>query len=317
MTRNDWKDYSLYLFVRLIVCLLQALPLENGVQLARGAGWLAGRLLRSRQKIVLDNLAHAYPKLSAKERKNLAQEMWSHLFLSILESALAPRKIHETNWRQYIDFTNDEGLMQFYLEGRAVLLTSAHFGNFELANYAIGIRGLTTHAVARPFDNPYLHRFVNQFRRGTGQVVISKYGSYREVPEILNNGGVMVFLADQSAGPKGCWVDFFGRPASTQPVVARLSKKHDAPIVVGYARRTRPMHFELCIHATADPRQPVVSDNRTEELTQWYTSRLEECIRLAPEQYWWLHRRWKDKRELHRDHLKRFLFFKEARGRFT
>jgi KDO2-lipid IV(A) lauroyltransferase len=113
---------------------------------------------------------------------------------------------------------------------------------------------------------------------------------------VLASAGTMAFLADQAAGSKDCWVDFFGRPASTYKAIALLSVQHDAPMAVCYARRLgRPMQFEMTTAAIADPRDTGEGTGSIHELTQWYTSRLEEGIRQSPEQYWWVHRRWKER----------------------
>ena len=107
----------------------------------------------------------------------------------------------------------------------------------------------------------------------------------------------MTFLADQAAGPKGCWIEFFGRPASAHKAIGLLALENQAPIVVSFARRLdRPLQFELSTYAVADPQTGGEPFASVKTLTQWFSSRLEEIIRAHPEQYWWLHRRWKDTR---------------------
>ena len=151
--------------------------------------------------------------------------------------------------------------------------------------------------MARTLDNRYLDRFVNRFRGASGQYIIPKNGGYDQILRVLGAGGAMAFLADQYAGPKGCWVEFFGRPASAHKAIALLSLEHDAPIAVCWARRLgRPLQFEVRLSGVADPRLAGDDLGSVRQLTQWYTSRLEAMIREAPDQYWWLHRRWKDPR---------------------
>ena len=92
----------------------------------------------------------------------------------------------------------------------------------------------------------YLDRFVNRFRGGTGQHIIPKNGGYDQIIDVLARGGTMTFLADQYAGPKGCWVEFFGRPASAHKAIALLALDNNARVSVCAARRLdRPMRFEL------------------------------------------------------------------------
>jgi Kdo2-lipid IVA lauroyltransferase/acyltransferase len=297
MKRKPMSDFLVYLVVRLAICLVQAIRLETGHALADFLAWLFCNVLRIRADVVDDNLLHAFPDLTQAQRRRLARRMWEHLFLLVLEVAHAPRKIHETNWRQYVKLRGQAELVRGLLSERPLIVVTAHFGNFEVAGYMLGILGFPTHTVARPLDNPYLDRFVNRFRAGTGQHIIPKTGGYDQILAVLARGGTMTFLADQYAGPKGCWVEFFGRPASAHKAIALLALDNDAPVSVSCGRRLdRPLHFELHNCGIIDPRDAGDDVSTIRHLTQWYTSRLEELIRGTPEQYWWLHRRWKDPR---------------------
>jgi KDO2-lipid IV(A) lauroyltransferase len=129
----------------------------------------------------------------------------------------------------------------------------------------------------------------------------------------LAQQGILTFLADQHAGPKGCWIEFFGRPASAHKAIALLALEHRAAVSVSaVVRLQRPMHFCLHNYAMFDPSgehgpqkgeekpSPYTSEElaNVREVTQWFTSRFEDLIRTIPEQYWWIHRRWKDTRAL-------------------
>ncbi len=287
-----------YFAVRLLICIVQALRVETAARLARGIAWLFAEVFRIRAAVVDDNLAHAFPHLAPEARRNLARRMWEHLFLLVVEVAQTPRKIHETNWRDYVTLPNSDAMVRLLLSDRPTLIITAHFGNFEVAGYVLGILGFPTYTVARTLDNPYLDRFVNRFRSGTGARIVPKNGGYDQIVEVLGRGEAMAFLADQYAGEKGCWVQFFGRPASAHKAIALLALEHDAPVAIAAARRLdRPMRFEVDTPAWIDPRETGSDVGTIRDLTQWYTSRLEEAIRRDPGQYWWLHRRWKDTRK--------------------
>jgi len=306
MHRKHLADFLVYLVVRVLICIVQAMRIETGRVLAGWLAWLFSSVVRVRVGVVDENLAHALPELSPTQRRRLGRRMWEHLFLLVLEVAHTPRKIHETNWRHYVRLRDEDRLVRLLLSDRPTLIVTAHFGNFELAGYVLAILGFPTHTVARTLDNPYLDRFVNRFRGGTGQHMIPKSGGYDQIVEVLSGGGTMAFLADQYAGPKGCWVEFFGRPASAHKAIALLALDNDAPVAVCSARRLdRPLKIELDTPAVTDPRDAGEGLGSVRELTQWYTSRLEEIIRRAPHQYWWLHRRWKDNRQQHRRKRKR------------
>ena len=297
MWRRRILDYLVYVIVRILICIVQAIRIETGSRMARGLAWLFCDVIRIRRGVVDDNLAHAFPAMSPAERRHLARQMWEHLFLLVLEVAHTPRKIHETNWRDFVDLVNKVDFVRCLMDDRPLLIVTAHLGNFEVGGYILGILGFPTYTVARTLDNPYLDRFVNDFRGRTGQHIIPKNGGFDQIVDILGQGGVMTLLADQYAGAKGCWVEFFGRPASAHKAIALLALDNNARVSVTAVRRLhRPMHFQMINHATIDPHDVGNSLGTIRDLTQWYTSKLEDLIRIEPGQYWWLHRRWKDTR---------------------
>jgi KDO2-lipid IV(A) lauroyltransferase len=289
------RDWLVYLVVRVLVCLVQAVRMETCAVLAHVMSRLFCDVLRCRHKVVDDNLRHAFPHWSAAQRLRVTRRMWEHLFLMVCEIAHAPRKIHETNWRGFISFTGKREFVIRLLDPRPKVLVTGHFGNFEAAGYVSGLLGFPTFTIARPLDNPFLHRFLTDFRRATGQFMLPTKGSAQQVQAVLDAGGTLGLLGDQYAGPKGCWVEFFGRPASCHKALALFSLVHGAPLIVVYAKRgTRPLRFQLGIAGVSDPADPDNPKTGVRELTQWYNTLLEDAIRTAPDQYWWLHRRWKE-----------------------
>ena len=300
MKRNRVLDYLVYMLIRAVICLVQTISLEAGQSTARQLAWLFTEVLRIRRKVADENLRHAFPELSG-ERRQLIRRMWEHLFVLVMEVAHAPRKVHATNWRRFFRLKNVDQVVQLLLGNRPIVMVTAHFGNFEVGGFMLGMLGFPTFTVARNLDNPYLDRFVRGFRGATGQFVIPKNGGYGQILDVLGAGGTMSFLADQYAGPKGAWVQFFGRPASAHKAIALFALEHDALIAICGARRLEhPLQFELECTSLLDPRGCSQNVGAIPEITQWYTSRLEEMIRRAPEQYWWIHRRWKDPRLPHR-----------------
>lgn len=298
-------DYLVYLVVRLLICVVQAMTLEAGARIARQLAWLFADVIKLRAKVVDENLRFAFPELSEAGRRRLARRMWEHLFLLVLEVAQAPRKLHENDWRRYVRLNGVGPLLREMLGERPVVIVTAHFGNFEFGGFMLGLLGFPTYTVARTLDNPYLDRFVNQFRGVTGQSIIPKDGGSTQAVQVMEAGGTMTLLADQYAGLKACWVDFFGRPASAYKTIALLALEHNAPVAVcGVRRLGKPLQFEMKLVAMIDPQDVSNNVGTIHELTQWYTSRIEEMVREAPEQYWWLHRRWKDPRPQRKSHAK-------------
>src|SRR5262249_3383090 len=141
----------------------------------------------------------------------------------------------------------------------------------------------------------YVDRFLNEFRGMTGQYILSKTGSAPQIEAILARGGILALLGDQHAGPKGCWVDFFGRPASSHKAIALFTLANDAPTLFCYARREGGMLKQrMGTDSVLDPLTMPGDMRNVTSITEWYTKQLEHTIRQAPEQYWWLHRRWRD-----------------------
>lgn len=294
-------DYLAYVAVRLLICILQAMRIETCQRLIRPIVFLAHDVLKIRRSVLEENLQHAFPDMSASEREDLIRRNWEHLLLMVVEIAHSMRKIHETSWRRYVRLSESRMLVKCLLDERPTVIVAGHFGNFEVGGQIVGMFGFPTFTVARPLDNPYLDRLVNNFRTARGQRVLAKQGSAAEVDALLEGGGTLAVLGDQSAGPKGCWVEFFNRPASTHKAIALFAVANDAPLLVNYTRRDgAPLHFEIGLSGFVDPQDDSAVYGGVREMTAWYTERLEEIVRRDPEQYWWIHRRWKDQRPARR-----------------
>ena len=129
---------------------------------------------------------------------------------------------------------------------RAALPVSAHFGNWELVGYATGAMGFKSYAIARVLDNPYLERYTHRLRQSTGQTLIAKKDDFDRLTIAMQAKAKVATLADQDAGPRGVFVEFFGRPASTHKAVALMAIEFDAVMVVfGVPRVDRALHPAL------------------------------------------------------------------------
>lgn len=289
-------DYAVYVIVRVVLCTVQTLPLRYCERLASLLGFFAHNILRIRRQITLDNLSHSMPQLSPAQRSNIARDMWTHLFMMLFEVAHARRRMHRTNWRDYIDFDNQQRLVSLMLNERSTVLVSAHFGNFEIAGYIAGLLGFPTYTIARALDNSYLDKYLKTFRAAKGQYIVDKDGAAFDVDHVLKNGGTLALLGDQHAGPKGLWADFMNRPASCHKAIALFSLGQDAPMMVIAAVRTgKILQFQMITNRPFDPAEPNDITPTVRGVTSWYNDALEQMIREFPSQYWWLHRRWKGK----------------------
>lgn len=296
------SDYLVYLIVRVLFCIAQSMSIRSGHALARMLASVFTDVLPVRRKLLEENLKTAFPDKNAAQRREIILKMWEHLLLMGIEVALSRRQIRDLNWTDHIHLEGVSPLLSLLHQERPIILLTGHFGNFEIGGFSLGVLTYPSNSVARTLDNPFLNRFIKDFRESTGQFLISKNDGYENILDVLADNGLMAFLADQSAGRKDCMVDFFGKPAATYKAIALLSLQYGAPIVVCYSLREtderghfQPMKFCMHITGVLDPLHLPPDIRSVQEITQWYTQKLEEGIKQTPEQYWWLHRRWKDK----------------------
>lgn len=287
-------DWLAYVAVRVGICVVQSLPRSSCERFARSASNLLANRLRIRRGVVRDNLRRSFPEWTREQCRQAAQHMWEHLLLMVFEIAHAPRVIRKTTWRKHLRIHGMEQLVRTMWLDRPKVVLSGHYGNFELAAYLFGVFGFKMFSVARELDNPLLDRFVNEFRESRGQEILPKKGSAPDVAIAMERNGAIGLLGDQAAKRKGCWVEFFGRPASVHKAIGVFALSASAPVMVCTATRRGGMFdYDLRVEGIADPAKESPETAGLLPLSQWYTNLLEQAIRREPCQYWWVHRRWR------------------------
>lgn len=292
-----------YFIFRLFVGIVEAMPSRLAARTAeRIAKWFFRGLPKklTRYQVARENLRGAFgDSLSDQEADDIIQRMWIHLFRMVVEVIQLRRKLCLENCKQLIHFHNKEEAVRALYSDRPVLFLSGHFGNWEMGINCFGVFGFQMGVVARDLDNPYLDRWFRGFREQTGHEMIPKKGGFDRMAEVLAEGGTLALLGDQDAGRRGVFVDFFNRPASTHRAIALMALQYDALICVGYSRRLEdrfqdglPMHYEVGCEEIIDPRL-INADDEVNEITRRFSTALERLVRKTPEQYFWVHRRWK------------------------
>jgi len=161
-----------------------------------------------------------------------------------------------------------------------------------LIGLAVCAAGHPLHSLARPIENPWIDGYLTRFRTQTGQQIISKYRALGEMIRVLQKNEILIIQVDQDARSHGVYVDFFGRPASTHRSPALLSLKYGTPIVVANIYREGGLHH--CV--LSDPILPEAYRTQPDPvraLTQAFTAKFEEFVRSRPDQWFWVHDRWK------------------------
>ncbi len=293
--RSQFLDYAMYLAIRLFVLVIQTLPLRVGYVLADALARLAYHVDRRHRHVALENLRIAFPgEYTEAGYDRVVRGVYRHFCRMVIEIIHLPRCMHWNNWRHHLELRDGQRMVGSLLSGRPLMIVTGHLGNWELAGYALGLLGFTTYAVARPLDNPFLDRYLREFRESTGQKLLAKHGDFEQMQAILDAGGVIATLADQDAGQRGLFVEFFNRPASTHKAIALLALEHRVPIVVtGTPRVGKGLQYQVEVEDVILPEEYECQSDAVRAMTQRFTSALERLVRRHPEQYFWLHRRWK------------------------
>jgi KDO2-lipid IV(A) lauroyltransferase len=293
-------EYAAFLGV---ISSLRIIP----VPVQRLLSWLMAMLVcrvvpkkLTRYHIAFDNIRQAFgDEYSDAEVDRIIFDMWQHLFRLVSEVVQFPKQITMENTFERIQFRNREDAVCALVSGRPVILLSGHFGNWETSVTSFGVFGFQLGVVARALDNPYLDAWFERFRESTGHTIINKGGARAAIEVRLAEGRHVAILADQDAGQRGIFIDFFGRPASAFPSVAQLAMRNDALIVMGCgirqpdnAHQGNWVRYEVSCEDVIDPRD-YDRDTGVHEITQRFSAALESAVRRAPEQYFWIHRRWK------------------------
>jgi KDO2-lipid IV(A) lauroyltransferase len=272
----------------------------------RATGRMLGRLsylLDARhRRIAANNLRLAYgDRLSADEARRINRACWAHYGGITLET-LAISRMSTADIGRSVFFEGLENIRAPIEQGRSALVFTGHFGHFELAGVMSGHLGLPIALVARKLDNPYLERMLVKRRSLSGNRVIHKGGAVRKIVKALREGVIVAIVIDQDARNRGIFVPFFGHPASTTPTMATLALRHDVPVVPCFCvaeggGRYRIVYEPEVPHVkTGDP------DEDVRRLTAECTAIIERWVRRYPEQWLWMHRRWKTQPQGRDDH---------------
>jgi KDO2-lipid IV(A) lauroyltransferase len=246
--------------------------------------------LRFRHEIVQKNLRLAFPEKDDAWIRATMRAAYAHLG----REALATIRLGRMTRDQVIDRTRVIGLADFkakLAEGHGLVLASGHVGNHEIGAAALSARGIPLDLVVQQQGNPLFDEALNATRRRLGLGIIDRFQAQRLAIKALRSGRAVAFAADQNAGKTGLFVPFFGRLASTHRGAALFAIKTDAPLFLGTSLRKGRGYEVTLEHIEVDRSGSL--DDVVYRLTAAFTARLEQVVRGAPDQYLWLHRRWK------------------------
>jgi len=287
-----------YALVWPVVKTLGALPRPLarmlGVILA-GAVYHLHRRLRN---VGLRNLEIAYPEMRAAERRRIVRGVFVSLGRQLAEFCRFPRYTRD-NVSQVAVYEGFENFAAAEQRGKGVLFLTAHLGGWEIGSFVHSVHGHKLRIVIRALDNPYLDRMVERYRTLHGNSTFEKQDFARGLISAMRAGETVGLLMDQNmTPPAGVFVDYFGVPACTASGIARVALRTDAAVVPAFTIWDDTLQKyritfapSLALAKSGDDERDVLA------ATQLFTSVIEEYVRKYPEQWLWVHRRWKTRPE--------------------
>jgi KDO2-lipid IV(A) lauroyltransferase len=279
--------------IRLLIGAVGIIPRPWGLQTGAFLGRLVFALDQRHRKVAMDNLRNAYgAELAPAAVQDTARRVFEHFGKVLFEVCWAWR-MDEKQLLRHFRVYGLEHMQQACRQNRGVLALTGHLGNWELLSAVVAWLDRPISIVYRPLDFPPLSRFIERFRMRFGAGLIHRRKALRRILRMLGKGGIVAVLLDQSVDwYEGVFVDFFGRRTCTNQAMARLALKTGAPVIPvflireegGFAATFLP---EIPLVRTGDPIKDV------EMNTENYNRAIESVIRQHPEQWFWVHRRWK------------------------
>jgi len=294
MSKSNLQINLEYLVARSLLAIFGWLPLRLaifvGSTMGRGGYYLSGRLRRTGQR----NLELAFPDLTPAERRRLLHGCFKNLgrLLGVFSqfAANGPQPL-----QSMVECEGLENIAAALAQGRGVILFTGHVGAWELSSFALSLFGYPLSFLVRRIDNPKIEGLVGARRERLGNRTIDKRSAAREMLQILQAGGTLGILVDlNTLDREGIFVDFFGVPASTTFVLAKLALRTQAAVLPVFAPWDQERRrFLLKIDEPLSIERTGNDEDDVRRLTQLFTGVVEKYVRRYPDQWLWIHRRWK------------------------
>ena len=291
--RVSFRHRLEHLTVAAVIGIVRLLPMRGVLAVGTMLGRAFHAFDRGHRRLAIENIQAAFPLRSRHECALIARRMFEHfgqLLMALLKfSTLKPQAM-----LAHVEFEGEERVRAAHAHGRGVLLFTGHFGFWEINALVHSLVLQPISVLARPLDNPMLHNLLEQVRTCTGNSVIYRRGAIRRVLRALAaNQAVAVLIDQHMQSTDAVYVDFFNRPAATTSALAALALKTGAPVVPVFALPLPRGRFRMIYEHPVNPPLPD-APHAIRDLTQRCTDVLEMYVRRYPEQWLWMHRRWRD-----------------------
>jgi KDO2-lipid IV(A) lauroyltransferase len=246
-----------------------------------------------RKQIVINNLKNAFPERKFSEIKDLAYRTYKSFAITLVEIMYLPYMSKQ----QLIDAVsskNPELIIEKFKQGKGVILLSSHFGNWEFIAISVAMQiNIPFSVIVKPLRNNYVFEWMNKFRTKFNNEIVPLGISIRKTYQTLKEKKIVAMVADQRGPREGVRVNFFGREVSVYTGPAALALKTGAPIICGIPVRENNYKYHTVLVEIPTENLPEGDEDKIKEISQRHTSYLEKIIRENPEQWLWMHNRWK------------------------
>jgi KDO2-lipid IV(A) lauroyltransferase len=288
--RQRFEYAAAWPFIKILGILPRPLARAVAISLAQVVYLLHPRL----RKVGMRNLAMAFPEKSEAERARILRGEFTSLGRQLAEVCQLPRYTLE-NVEKVVVYDGFEHYEQARARRKGVLFLTGHFGAWELSAFSHSLHGHWMHIVVRPMDNVYLDRLITSYRTMHGNKTVAKNEFVRGLLSAMKAGEVVGILMDTNVTPpQGVFVDFFGIPACTASGLARIALRTDAAVIPGFTIWDKSLgKYRLRFDPAVDLIRTGNLESDIQANTQKFTKIIEDYVRQYPEQWLWVHRRWK------------------------
>ncbi len=282
----------------LLIRLFGMLPRSIARRAAQVLAWLGFHLARRQRISGMRNLQIAFPELGDAQREHILRGSFRNIGRLLVEFTHFP-ELNTSNISNFVVHDGLENYLEGVRRGRGVIFMTAHFGSWELSSYAQAVYGYPLKFIVRPIDNPRVEKLISEHRTSSGNVPIQRRSAARDILKALRENEAVGILFDQNTTrSEGVFAEFFGVPAATTPSIALFALRTGAAVVPGFLIWDRGLGKH---RLRLDPPVELVNtgnlDSDVLENTRRFNRILEDYVRKYPDQWLWIHRRWKTRPE--------------------
>jgi KDO2-lipid IV(A) lauroyltransferase len=288
--RKTLSRLSLTWSVRSILLLSKMMPYRLGVRAGGALGFIAYYVFPRERNRAIAHLSSVFDEKGRAWIQRTARQCFIHLGKSLLEVMLiSPRRLAKV-----VDVQGEENLRAALSRGKGVVYVTGHIGNWELMGHVVAVKS-TLSVIAVPIEPEQVNDMIVflRARMGVRTILRGRPGASRELIRVFKENRILGILIDQDTDVESAFVDFMGRPAWTPTAAASMAVKFGAPVIFGFIHRNADNRHSITIEGplelirTGDDEKDVIAN------TALFTKKLEDCIMRNPEQWVWMHRRWR------------------------